>query len=138
MGVNSRIKDHAKKYPNDIYIGGEMWISWMDLPIDKSSAVQIDTMFGPCAEVFERLETICVAGCCGFSAYDFSPEAIIGSVNGLEQDQILRQLKCFREDVIKFNSDIIVSDRMNNYAHKDVFVKLLDHVIGVVESKCVA
>lgn len=127
-------RDH--KY--DIQIGEEEWIENIDIAGRYAQAVNIDEQLTGLWPLLDRLETHCVAGCCGFDAYDFTRAGIATALAELEPAQ-LRQLAAAsvtaRHGVAGVASEVMMSERMNNLAHKRVFLRLLEHVDGCLSGR---
>ncbi|MCC7705181.1 hypothetical protein IGS59_23325 [Janthinobacterium sp. GW460P] len=112
----------------DIQIGDDAWIEFIDLDGRYDQAVDIDALLGELWPLICRLETHCVAGCCGMDAYDFTPEAIATALLELDRAQLHAACAAAKEAVTAAASDVLLSSTMNHYADKRVFLQLLGHL----------
>ena len=64
---------------SNISIGKDKWIKWVDfnryvydqcIPINYDQCFEIDYLLEPTFDFWNKLETECVAGCCGINAYN--------------------------------------------------------------------
>lgn len=117
-------RDH--KY--DIQIGEDAWIENIDIADCHAQAVEIDGHLDGLWPLLERLETQCVAGCCGFDAYDFTREGIAAALPGLEPARLHAAYAAATRALAGVQGDVILSSRMNNLAHKRMLLRLLDHI----------
>ncbi len=58
----------------DIQIADDAWIEYIDIEGRYDQATDIDALLDGLWPLICRLETHCVAGCCGMDAYDFTRE----------------------------------------------------------------
>lgn len=112
----------------DIQIGDDAWIEFIDLDGRYDQAVDIDALLGELWPLICRLETHCVAGCCGMDAYDFTPEAIATALLELDRAQLHASCAQAKIAVTAVASDVLLSSTMNHYADKRVFLQLLEHL----------
>jgi len=117
-------RDH--KY--DIPIGEDAWIENIDIAGRYAQAVDIDAHLAGLWPLLERLETECVADCCGFDAYDFTREGIAAALPGLEPTQLHAAYAAATRALAALPGDVILSSRMNNLAHKRMLLRLLEHI----------
>jgi Family of unknown function (DUF6331) len=120
---------NPSKHRDDISIGPDEWIAFVDINGRHAEAVDLDPMILPMGEFWASLETQCVAGCCGTDAFSFWPEDIERVrrqlPGALIHDQLV-QLKHFVQDS---RADVFVSHRLNQYFHRQVMTQLLDHLL---------
>ena len=104
-----------KPNPNDISIGEDRWITFIDVAGRQDNAVSIDDMLAPLDSFWSALETECVAACCGIDAFALWPEDI-RRVSALTDHKLLAEsfasLRRFVEGSV---SDVFVSQKLNNY-----------------------
>ena len=112
----------------DIQIGDDAWIEFIDLDGRYTQAIDIDALLGELWPLICRLETHCVAGCCGMDAYDFTREAVETALLELDRAQLHAACAAARIAVAATASDVLLSNTMNHYADKRVFLQLLDHL----------
>jgi hypothetical protein len=117
---------------NDILIGDDEWIEFVDLEGRYDLAVEIDDCLTPISDLLECLERHCVAECCGFAAYDFTKKWVLNVTADLDHEN----LRCRIDDVIaevsQKESSVLMSTRMNNLADRSVFLQLLKHIRDAV------
>lgn len=112
----------------DIQIGDDTWIEFIDLDGRYDQAVDIDGLLGELWPLICRLETHCVAGCCGIDAFDFTREGIATALVDLERAQLHAACAQARSAVAAAASDVFTSNTMNHMADKRVFLQLLGHL----------
>ena len=85
-------------------------------------------MLGELWPLICRLETHCVAGCCGMDAYDFTREGVATALLELDRAQLHAACMAAKEAVTAAASDVLTSATMNHFADKRVFLQLLEHL----------
>jgi hypothetical protein len=118
----------TRPHKNAIWIGDDRWIEFIDLDGRYDQAVHVDAPLSSLEAFWSALETMCVAGCCGFDAFDFSPEGIAEAARGLPHARLHDQLEEAIRVVEKLDTTVVVSRRLNNLADKRTFLALLSHV----------
>jgi hypothetical protein len=113
---------------DDISIAENLWIDWIEFDYKNSNPKDIDEFLAPTLNFWIGLEVHCVAGCCGLDAFSFWKEDIINSAKNFNQNSFLDELKTLKEKIYNLEKDELMSSRMNNLFHKNVFLKLLDHI----------
>jgi hypothetical protein len=127
------IRPHA----DDIRIGPDEWIIFGDLADGQSRAIPIDPYLGRVLPFLESLETECLAGCCGISAFALYPEEIRKAIAGYgpgELETLSSNLAALRGEIEGLPSDTVVSTRLNQFFRKVVFGEIVAHLHRVVES----
>ncbi|MGK5080819.1 DUF6331 family protein [Janthinobacterium sp. HLX7-2] len=117
-------RDH--KY--DIQIADDEWIEYVNIDGRYADAIDLDGHLTGLWPLIDRLETHCVAGCCGFDAYDFTREGINAALPGLDHGQLQAACDQAKSGIATAGSDVFMSTRMNNYAHKAMLLRLLEHL----------
>ena len=112
----------------DIQIGDDAWIEFIDLDGRYAQAIDIDALLGELWPLICRLETHCVAGCCGMDAYDFTRDGIATALLELDRAHMHAACAAARAAVTAVASDVLTSGTMNHVADKRVFLQLLDHL----------
>ena len=112
----------------DIRIGDDAWIEFIDLDGRYDQAVDIDGLLGELRPLICRLETHCVAGCCGMDAYDFTRTGIATALLELDRAQLHAACSAAKVAVTAAASDVLTSATMNHFADKRVFLQWLDHL----------
>lgn len=112
----------------DIQIGDDAWIEFIDLDGRYEQAIDIDPLLGELWSLICLLETHCVAGCCGMDAYDFTREAVETALLEVDRAQLHAACAQAHSAVAAAASDVLLSNTMNHYADKRVFLQLLDHL----------
>ena len=112
----------------DIQIGDDAWIEFIDLDGRYDQAIDIDALLDVLWPLICRLETYCAAGCCGMDAYDFTREAVAAALLELDRAQLHAACAAARIAVAATASDVLLSNTMNHYADKRVFLQLIEHL----------
>jgi len=118
--------ERDRKY--DIQIGDDAWIEYIDIAGRYDQAIDIDTLLDGLWPLICRLETHCVAGCCGMDAYDFTREGVATALLELDRAQLHAACLAAKAAVTAAASDVLTSAAMNHFADKRVFLQLLDHL----------
>ncbi|MNK61316.1 hypothetical protein D3C87_804720 [compost metagenome] len=112
----------------DIQIGDDAWIEFISLDGRYEQAIDIDPLLGELWPLICLLETHCVADCCGMDAYDFTREAVNTALLELNRAQLHAACAQAHSAVAAAASDVLLSNTMNHYADKRVFLQLLEHL----------
>ena len=118
----------SKPNSNDISVGKDQWITFIDVVGRQERAVSIDHMIAPLESFWTALETNCVAGCCGIDAFSLWPEDIRRATTSVDGKSVGDGLASLREFVERSEADIFVSQRLNNYFDRQVLLQLIDHI----------
>ncbi len=121
------------RHKDDISIAENLWIDWIEFDYKNSNPKDIDEFLLPTMNFWVGLEVHCVAECCGLDAFSFWREDIKNAVQNLNQNYILDELKTLKSQIDSLNTDELMSIRMNNLFHKNVFLKLIDHISEQIE-----
>lgn len=118
-----------KPNPNDISIGPDKWITFVDIS-DRpyAEAVSIDHFVSPMESFWSALETECVAGCCGIDAFSLWPDDIQKVCQSQDGQAIASGLEGLLEFVEKSSADTFVSSSLNNLFDKKVLIELIQHI----------
>lgn len=119
----------SEEHKNDISIGENQWIPFVDISSRFDSAVDIDPLILRVDDLWSALETKCVAGCCGIDAFALWPEDIEKAKTSLNLKNLLPELNSIRAEIIAIPEDVVSSNRLNNWFDKSVFLALLEHLI---------
>jgi hypothetical protein len=112
----------------DISIGQDRWIKWVELGPNDADLYNIDHLLEPLEQLWQNLETECVAACCGINAFALWPEDIENASKHLDTINLKDHLLQLKKDLTQVDKNIIVSKRLNNLFDKQVFIQLLDHI----------
>lgn len=112
----------------DIQIADDAWIEYIDIAGRYDQAIDIDALLDGLWPLICRLETHCDAGCCGMDAYDFTREGVATALLELDRAQLHAACAAARIAVAATASDVLLSNTMNHYADKRVFLQLLAHL----------
>lgn len=123
----------SKPNRNDISIGKDKWITFVELDGRQSSAIELDEILEPIAPFLDSLETECVAGCCGIDAYALWPEDIADAANKSTLCDLSRLIAVARQRIVETDADSFVSHRMNNYFDRQTLLQLIDHIAQYVD-----
>ena len=122
------------EHKNDIRVGENEWIAFIDLSGRYQSAINIDHIIHKTSGLWNSLETECVAGCCGIDAFSFYPEDIISAISDTNNPQLATLIQETINEIERLPTTVVVSNRLNNYADKAVFIALLNHLLKVITS----
>ena len=117
-----------RKHKDDIPIGEDEWIEFINLEGQYDQAVEIDQYLEGLKPLIEKLDTQCLADCCGFDAFDFTRAGIYEALDDMDCDQLLRACVQAQNQIKAIDSNVVVSTRMNNLADRQVLMKLLMHI----------
>ncbi|MEG1116290.1 MAG: DUF6331 family protein [Janthinobacterium sp.] len=112
----------------DIQIDDDAWIEFISLDGRYDQAIDIDALLDGLWPLICRLETHCVAGCCGMDAFDFTREGIATALLELDRAQLRAACAQAHSAVAAAASDVFTSNTMNHMADKRVFLQLLEHL----------
>lgn len=117
-----------RNHKDDILIADGEWIEFISLEGRYDQAVEVDEHLAGLWPLIDRLETQCVAECCGFDAYDFTGDGIDEALLGLDCVQLHEACEQAKRDIEATGSGVVMSSKMNNLADRRVFIRLLDHL----------
>lgn len=113
----------------DISIGQNKWIKWVDW--DSNASVRdIDCEIKTTEPFWNYLETQCVSACCGIQAYALWTEDISNAKTLLGKPNIKSEFIDLREKMEAINENVVCSTHLNQLFDKNVFILLLDHIVG--------
>ena len=117
------------EHKNDILIADGVWIEVMDLAGCYAQAHEVDPYLHGLWQLLARLETQCVASCCGFDAYDFSGAAVHAALDAPGADATAwRKALAEAMQAIAAAPEALVSSTMNNYVDRRALLQLLAHL----------
>ena len=122
----------SKPNRNDISIGEDKWIRFVELDGRQSSAIELDEILKPLAAFLDSLATECVAACCGIDAYALWPQDIACAARKSELSDLPHSIAVARKRIAETDADSFVSQRMNNYFDRQTLLQLLDHIAQCV------
>ena len=120
---------------NDISIGEDKWIEWKDFDKDSVQPLEIDGLFRPTIGFWRRVENECVKECCGIHAFGFWQENIIRAAKNTYSNTLKEDLVELKESGEDKTDCVISSDLLNQVLAKEVFVKLLEHIIKTMDEQ---
>ena len=112
----------------DIQIAEDAWIEHIDLGERYAQAVGIDEHLEGLWPLICRLETHCVAGCCGIDAFDFTRAGVAAALLELDPAQLHAACAQARGAVAAAASDVFMSNTLNHIADQRVFLQLIEHL----------
>jgi len=123
----------AKPHKNDISIGQDRWITFVDVDVNGSAPTKIDHLIEPMEEFWRALETECLAECCGIDAFNLWPEAIRRAAGEVTDPELPNKIGALRAFVAGSVEESFVSSRLNNLFRRGVLLELLDHIVDNVK-----
>lgn len=121
----------GKRPQNAIATGPDTWIDHVELTVPYGQAVAIDDLLADLADLaamWAALETYCVAGCCGFDAFDFSADGVAASLSKVNAARTCEALATLRENLLALRANAVSSNRLNMFCDKNEFLELLGHL----------
>jgi Family of unknown function (DUF6331) len=118
---------------DDISIGQDRWIKFIDVTGRQEHAASIDHLITPMESFWVALERNCVAECCGINAFSLWPEDIRSATSTHDRKSLANDLSSLREFVEREGADIFESHRLNNYFDRQVLLQLIDHIRGLLK-----
>ncbi|MGD9493991.1 MAG: DUF6331 family protein [Bacteroidales bacterium] len=118
----------------DISIGKDKWIKWIDFDHQTASVYDIDQMIEPITGFLELFETECVAECCGINAFAFWPEDIQIVKKDFNCEDLLIKFQEIKKQLMLIQSEVVNSHFLNQLLRKEVFVKLIEHLIAEINT----
>lgn len=120
----------------DISIGKDKWITWIDFDsVNDNDLFEIDDLLKPTFDFWDKLETQCVAECCGLDAYAFWEDDIKLAVGQMDKVDLVKKLLNAKIEIESRSEPIVTSGKLNNLIDKSVFIQLLDHIVTVIQSE---
>lgn len=113
---------------NDISIGQDRWISFVDVSGRQGRAVNLDPLIKPMEPFWSALETECVVGCCGIDAFSLWPEDIQRASALVNASELRDQLSTLLSFIESSGSDIFRSSHLNNFFDKTVILQIIEHI----------
>ncbi|MBT1696054.1 hypothetical protein KK083_04140 [Fulvivirgaceae bacterium PWU4] len=118
----------------DISTGKDKVIKWIGFDACNDSDIfEIDDLLKPSFDFWDKLETQCMAACCGIDAYSFWEEDIRNAIKGCDKPQLTSTLKYTKAEILQSNRTVVSSSRLNNLFHKHVFIQLIDHILRSID-----
>jgi hypothetical protein len=118
----------------DISIGKDKWIRWIHFDSTSDNDLfEIDDLLGPTFDFWDKLETQCVAGCCGIDAYTFWDDDIKFAVDKMDKAELIKNLLSAKTEIESRSETIVISRKLNNLIDKSVFIQLLDHIVTTIQ-----
>ena len=119
-------------HPDDVSIGRDEWIRFVDVSGRTGNAVGLDAYLRPLEAFWRSLEVNCVSECCGINAHGFWPQDIWNAVRNADDPELQPKLAALRRHVDSISADCVSSHILNQYFDRLMFCKLLDHVIATI------
>lgn len=110
----------------NINIGKDYWIVWVEP--DMENKINVDELLEPTWSFWQKLETECVAMCCGIYAFSFWPEDIKMVVKDLDEKQFLFGIEKLKNEIEQSDFHSVTSELLNDTLEKSVFVRLITHI----------
>lgn len=124
----------TKLRPDDISVGKDRWIEFIELNDRRLAAVEIDEILNPIFPFLDLLENDCVAECCGIDAYTLWPDDVAEAARKLGSPDLALKIERIKKQIATMDGDAVVSHKINNYFHKGVFLQLIDHIASSIRN----
>lgn len=123
----------TKGHPDDVFIGNDEWIRFVDITGRIQNAANLDEFIKPMESFWRSLEVNCVSECCGINAHSFLSKHIWNAVRQCGDAALKERLTRLRRHVHELSTDCVFSSILNQYFDRAMFSQLLDHVIATVD-----
>ena len=124
----------AKPNKNDISIGQDHWITFIDVDVSGEAPTDIDHLIVPMWPFWKALETECVAECCGIDAFNLWPDGIRRATCEVGDPELMSKIIVLRAFVAGSGAESFISSRLNNLFPRNVLLEVLDHVAENVKN----
>ncbi|UKN03487.1 DUF6331 family protein [Paracrocinitomix mangrovi] len=112
----------------DILIGEDEYISWINWDLDKVQVHDIDYLIDPKNKFWNSLETLCVAECCGLDAFDWTTENVTKAYLECDREELTKTLEDAINVIENRTENVVSSTRLNQLFDRHVFINLLKHL----------
>ena len=109
---------------NDIPIGGDHRIPFIDVTDCKEHAVDLSPLTAPLADFWIALSVYCYAVCCGLNAFTFEPEDIRHASLAMDADALQGGLSKLLTFIEVSKSNVFYSDQLGEHLHRSVITRL--------------
>ena len=132
MGIIRSIKK-LRPGQHVIRIDTDAYIERSDITNRWEGAVKIDFLLAPATTFWQALEINCVAGCCGFNAFDFLPDKVVEASEVMDIDELRKTLAEVLHYLRKSPIEVLGSDTFNEYLQRDEWLELVRHIAWYVD-----
>ena len=122
----------TKGHPDDVLIGDDDWIRFVDITGRMENAATLNAFITPMESFWRSLEVNCVSECCGINAHSFLPKDIWNAARRCGDPSLKGKLARLRQHVDGLSVDCVFSSILNQYFDRSMFSRFLDHVIATV------
>ena len=122
----------TKHHPDDVSIGKEEWIRFVDITGRMENAADLDPLLRPMEAFWRALEVNCVSECCGINAHSFWPQDIWNAARSRQDPELPPKLARLKKHVEGLSADCVRSSILNQCFDRTMFARLLDHVMATV------
>ena len=132
VGGHKTITLHLTKVnenKSDIHIGETERIHWVEFDASSNDLFDVDYIVGKYDDFWTFLQIFCVPDCCGLDAFRFYPNDIVNAASHIDKGALKQDLSKLKLELVDSDKEIIISSRLNNLVDKNVFIKLLDHIL---------
>ncbi len=119
-----------------IILGDNKWLEWISFDQTLVPTYPIDKIIEPIIYFLERLETVCIAHCCGIDAFSFRENDIIDALKNMNTSDLFNEFDIVKSKISTIRENILMSTFLNQYIHKDVFIRIIEHIIHVINDYC--
>ncbi|UTW63092.1 hypothetical protein KFE98_02750 [bacterium SCSIO 12741] len=115
-------------HAEDISIGQGKWIHWIGFDAQAVKPMDLDPILEPTLELWENLEVDCLSACCGLNAFSFWEDDILHAQSQTGNPNLKHNLDETIRKIELMEVEVLVSSRLNQLIHKQVFLQLLEHL----------
>jgi hypothetical protein len=119
----------ADENKSDIHIGVTDRIHWIEFDTSSNDLFDVDYIVAKHDDFWRFLQIFCVPECCGLDAFRFYPDDIKNAADHVDKELFRSDFSKLKTDLLSSDKDIITSSRLNNLVDKNVFLRLIDHII---------
>ena len=115
---------------NNISIGKDKWIEWVEFDSQNVELFELDSLLKPTEKLWKALETECLVECCGIDALKFWKEDIERATNEMDKNILRHNLLDLVKQLSEIESTILIISMLNQLIDKGVFIQLLKHILN--------
>ena len=112
-----------------IDLGDGQRIELPPIDIKPGKVLDMDALAPDIAPLWDALETLCVAECCGIDAFDFSAEQLAAARRQLDAGAIQLQLLHLQTMLLLAHQPVVVISRINQYLERYAALQLIAHLL---------
>ncbi len=108
--------------------GPNAWVMTAAVGLNPADVFQIDELLHDRWDIWQAMETSCVAGCCGLDAFDFGVDAVRLAVPATKRVAFASELVALEHRVVASGVSNLVSTRFSTTFNCGEFVEALHEI----------